>query len=200
MRILILIISILLFSTNLINAQIPLGDLSTIHIISTESWHDCGSMEFVPFTPIFINFGVIPDEGAEVQGARFRVTYEGPEEYFWSMGTSYYNEELVSSFECTDIFEGVDVILSQCISEPTIIFSHDFMVGTGAYEVVLRLAEHTSGGLGVYNCDTQPILQQVCTFDFLINNDDYQYGCYYDCPTVANEESTWGVIKSMYTD
>ncbi len=200
MRQLLMIGLIVIFSSSFLYAQINPDNISHLWMSSDGNPISCGSMEFVQYRSLPIYFLIVPIDGFESQGARFRITYEGPEGYLFPLGFGY-TEELVASFEGTDIFEGVDVMLNQCISDPTIIFCQYFVIlGAGGYEVNLGFDEHLNGGLGIYNCDPIPVLHQVCTFRFQINNDDYRYGCYYDCPTVGTEESTWGVIKTIYRD
>ena len=153
----------------------------------------------VGISVVEVNFIIYPPVSG-AKGARFKVNYDGPDDYLvTSSEMVYYSESVVSTFIGENVYNGVDVILHQCITEPTVIFIQDFfIISTVAKVGRLCFDEHPEGGLGIYTCDNLSLIQ-TCISEFSLSQ-YYDYGCYIVCPTVPVESSTWGFIKSIYTE
>jgi len=191
------ILLVFLISNSLSAQGNPIG-LGQIFMSTSENILDCGFMSSFPYESFTVYFTIIPPIGG-AKGARFNVLFDGPEDYLIASDLGYINESVVLSFSSENVFDGIDVKLNQCITETTIVFGYTFIIlNTPVAEANFSLGEHSEGGLGLYDCSESVILKQTCTPVFLINNGDYLFGCYWDCPTVANKTSTWGVIKSIY--
>ena len=189
--------------TSPLNAQsentLGLGEL---RMSSSSDLFDCIFRDFQPWSIMTVNFIIVPPAGGTI-GAKFSVINYGPDYYFQSMLTNTINESVVSSFSGESVFAGIEVILNQCITEPTVIFSHDFLFCVGEAEaVVLIFGEHPDSEFGLYDCNEPSLLMQSCYAEYLINTNyaSENHNCGLRCPTIANESTSWGAIKSIYSE